>query len=937
MTDPLDRLGWRWRPVDSWDGDGANVLAPERWADADVAGALADGLAVETVDGFDLRAGAEALGARIAGWAVAADALAQDEESAFAGRLAILIAFGAIRFEAPLIAAARGSSAAPYSACCIDWPADGPAETEALMTAQRALAGGARLVLHGAPSTNATDALESIARLLGCDASSIAIHAASPSLLARDATRERLAAAALRGAQAIEADLRALAAAKGGPTALREAARARRHGALDSDIAAALAGSAHVSYVDPALDRATRGVRVIAPFDGDGAWRADAALDTDGVCAFDAPGGAVAAAIDAAAFIDGATFDAAALDQATRDLVVALEAAHWAGMAPSEAIADGIAANRPVAIRVEGIATALMASGLAYDSEPGRAAAGAIAALVSAAAVDASGALAATLGPCGSWTRNRAATEHGLRAARTAAEALTAPSAFAPVAQRAADIWGAAATAQGLRHATLVSFGPSARAHCAGGCEPVADIAPFVARDDGGVGRRLAPAAVLGLRVLGYAPADIVAIAAHAEGRRSLEGAPELSLEILARKGFPDSSLEAIDEAVRDGFPVRSAIHAAVIGADVLRETFGLPEDVAAGRRGDLLRTLGYGEPEIAAADVWAQGAGSLRDAPQLPAHHRAVFADADGIDADARLAMAQALAPFAFGALSLTLPATGDRDRIVARARAIGVTSVRTMEAAAPFVLVEEEHEPAAAEAAAPVEIIRERIVERAAPGAGERRRLPDRRKGYIQKSSVGGHKVYLHTGEYDDGALGEIFIDLHKEGAAFRSLMNNFAIAISIGLQYSVPLEEFVDAFVFTRFEPAGEVKGNDSVRHATSILDYVFRELAVSYLERRDLAHVDPFAARGDGIGRTAVDAEAAVRLMSRGFARQAPENVVILTPRTPSGARPADTGRSARPPAPAYEKDPCPACGHFTVARTGAGAFSCAACGEQVKHA
>ena len=223
-----------------------------------------------------------------------------------------------------------------------------------------------------------------------------------------------------------------------------------------------------------------------------------------------------------------------------------------------------------------------------------------------------------------------------------------------------------------------------------------------------------------------------------------------------------------------------------------------------------------------------------------------------------------------------------------------------------------------------------------RQARGPGRRRRLPDRRKGYIQKSSVGGHKVYLHTGEYDDGALGEIFIDMHKEGAAFRSLMNNFAIAISIGLQYGVPLEEFVDAFVFTRFEPAGEVKGNDSIRHATSILDYVFRELAVSYLERRDLAHVDPFAARGDGISRMAVDAEAAVRLMSRGFARQAPENVVMLTPRTPPGPKAGDPGRS-RSGSPSYEKDPCPACGHFTVAPNGAGAFSCAACGEQVKHA
>src|SRR5690606_17158810 len=135
----------------------------------------------------------------------------------------------------------------------------------------------------------------------------------------------------------------------------------------------------------------------------------------------------------------------------------------------------------------------------------------------------------------------------------------------------------------------------------------------------------------------------------------------------------------------------------------------------------------------------------------------------------------------------------------------------------------------------------------------AKERQRLPDRRKGYTQKALVGGHKVYLRTGEYDDGSLGEIFVDMHKEGAAFRSLMNNFAIAISLGLQYGVPLEEYVEAFTFTRFEPAGLVQGNETIKNATSILDYIFRELAVSYLGRNDLAHVDP----AEIVGATALE--------------------------------------------------------------------------------
>ena len=141
------------------------------------------------------------------------------------------------------------------------------------------------------------------------------------------------------------------------------------------------------------------------------------------------------------------------------------------------------------------------------------------------------------------------------------------------------------------------------------------------------------------------------------------------------------------------------------------------------------------------------------------------------------------------------------------------------------------------------------ERIIEKPI----ERRRLPDRRTGYIQKASVGGHKIYLHTGEFEDGSLGEIFIDMHKEGAAFRSVMNNFAIAISIGLQYGVPLEEFVEAYIFTRFEPSGPVTGNDSIKFANSILDYLFRELGISYLGWDDLAHVDTSSATPDALGK------------------------------------------------------------------------------------
>jgi ribonucleoside-diphosphate reductase alpha chain len=259
-------------------------------------------------------------------------------------------------------------------------------------------------------------------------------------------------------------------------------------------------------------------------------------------------------------------------------------------------------------------------------------------------------------------------------------------------------------------------------------------------------------------------------------------------------------------------------------------------------------------------------------------------------------------------------------------------------------LALPPEETSPAKVSAPPPVATVSERVIERVVEKVVEvsverppsRRKLPDRRKGYIQKAAVGGHKVYLHTGEYDDGSLGEIFIDMHKEGAAFRSLMNNFAIAISIGLQYGVPLDEFVEAFVYTRFEPAGAVTGNDTIRSATSILDYLFRELGVSYLDRQDLASDDAEALNADGLGRGEAEGQAAgsaiedgeeaapvpaARFISKGFSRgTAPDNLLFLPAVRPSRARSASPGG-----------DICPACGELTLAPRG-GRLVCDSCGD-----
>jgi ribonucleoside-diphosphate reductase alpha chain len=248
------------------------------------------------------------------------------------------------------------------------------------------------------------------------------------------------------------------------------------------------------------------------------------------------------------------------------------------------------------------------------------------------------------------------------------------------------------------------------------------------------------------------------------------------------------------------------------------------------------------------------------------------------------------------------------------------------------PLNAVSDEEEAVAADVQAVAAEMAEKVVTKY---LRERHRLPDRRAGYTQKAVVGGHKVYLRTGEYEDGSLGEIFLDMHKEGAAFRSLMNCFAIAISLGLQHGVPLEEFVDAFVFTRFEPNGLVKGNDRIRMATSVIDYVFRELAITYLGRTDLSHVPDEDLRGDAMGT------------------RIGQGPVAVTDDAPVPARPATTHVAARPAPPlsggsanvaelrlltaaeqarlkGYEGDPCGECGQFTMVRNGT-CLKCITCG------
>lgn len=915
--------------------------APDTWTDAMVQTALEAGIVIETPAGPSISKALKQAAERVGVWA---------EDPALGKDIHKLLERGQILLDAPLMRASLSAGAElAVSAALLQWPTQRSDELNAIVRAQTLLAAGAKLGISGSPSAPALDALDAAARLadpIGRDGPSILVRPTSSTaadLIASTAARARAGAALAAGARALDAALADLAieAVRNGLNAEHgsvqiKAASARLAGAPDGDIIAALSGAvargAYTAALDAGADPTHRRIAIAAPEAGGHALTAFAngAVDPTGAVRAEAEGNFIGASISLPRFMGARAFDIAAFEAAIRTLVRALDAAHGGGTSSP---------RRSILIRLEGLAALLMRAGIAYDSDKGRNFAAGAAALAHAAAISESAALAAAKSAYPEWSRVKRQEEAAVKISRDAAAHIAGP-----IAAQAQTIYAALPGPKntGLRCAVTIAFAnDAATARAIGatapGLAPAHTIAVYGQRDDGGFGRLLGDDVRSALSALGYDGEGIAAIAQHVEGRRTLRGAPGVNLERLEKLGLTEPALDAIEDACADAFNIRAVVHPLVIGPELCEEVLKLPPDVAAGKRGDLLMTLGFTEADIAAAEAYCLGASDLTDAPGLRTAHAAIFTR--DIDADAQIAMAAAIAPFANTALDITLDFANANRRasLLERAEAAGIALIQIQAEAPPITLTlspieDEEDAPRTAAAAAPIAATTQ-VQE--APAHHERRRLPERRKGYIQKSIVGGHKVYLHTGEYDDGELGEIFIDLHKEGAAFRSLMNNFAISISIGLQYGVPLEEYVDAFLFTRFEPAGEVKGNETIRHATSILDYIFRELAVSYLGRTDLAQVDPFDARGDGLNKRAIDAESAARLISRGFARGAsPDNLVMLRPRSvvESATRDAKGAAPAAPTRPAatgYRNEPCDACGHFTVEQTG----KCAACGAK----
>jgi ribonucleoside-diphosphate reductase alpha chain len=720
---------------------------------------------------------------------------------------------------------------------------------------------------------------------------------------------------------------------------------------------------------------------------------------------------------------DDGSLDIEAFRHATRLWTVVLEISVLMAQFPSRQIAQRSYEFRTLGLGVANIGGYLMAAGIPYDCAEARSIAGGLCSLMTGVAYATSAEMAGELGAFPRFEENREPMLRVIRNHRRAA--LSEPRDYEklsilPVpldadslndkalldAARAA--WNDAlelGVQHGFRNAQTSVIAPTGTIGLVMDCdttgiEPDFALVKFKKLAGGGyfkIINRLVPVA---LARLGYSETAIDEIVRYAVGHGSLHDAPGINHAALKAKGFTDAALQKAESAMADAFDIRFAFNKWTFGEDFCVESLGLKRDQLDDISFCMLTALGFTPSQIDEANVHVCGAMTVEGAPGLKAEHLPVFDCATlcgrkgtrSLAVESHIRIMAAAQPFISGAISKTInmPHSASIEQckqayILAWHLGLKATALyrdgSKLSQPLSSATLEDETDDDVVEAileqpnAVRAEVIAERIIERVVSAPITRHTLPNRRKGYTQKAKVGGHKVYLRTGEYEDGKLGEIFIDMHKEGAAFRSLMNNFAIAISIGLQYGVPLDEFVEAFTFTRFEPAGLVDGNDSIKMATSILDYIFRELGVSYLGRDDLAHVEPSDTGPDALGHgdkttigngttpEAVDPMPVVtRLASRGYVRNrfrvydgakeiAAEATAGISGNTAlAGAvgsdavglsEPAVEHRLAMPEVPTdlsrialmkgYEGDSCGDCGNFTLVRNGT-CLKCVTCGS-----
>ena len=726
-------------------------------------------------------------------------------------------------------------------------------------------------------------------------------------------------------------------------------------------------------------------------------------------------------------FLEDEGFNVAAYEHATRLWTVTLEISVLMAQFPSKEIAELSYRYRTLGLGYANIGGLLMTLGHSYDSKEGRAICGALTAILTGVSYATSAQMAAELGAFPGYADN---ADHMLRvirnhrrAAYSAADGYEA-LATAPVAldavncpdqklvDRARAAWDLAldlGEKHGYRNAQSSVIAPTGTIGLVMDCdttgiEPDFALVKFKKLAGGGYFKIINRAVPKALSNLGYGDDQIQTIIDYAVGKGSLDGAPGVTTEKLKLLGFGPDEFKALQGAMGSAFDIRFVFNQWTLGAAFCTDTLGLDAAAMMDPSFDLLKAIGFTNAEIEAANTYVCGTMTLEGAPGLDPAHLAVFDCANPcgklgkryLSVNSHIDMMAAAQPFISGAISKTINMPNEATiqdckdaylrswRMGIKANALYRDGSKLSQPLSAALIEDADEDIAEATPMAAAAIVAEKVVEKiivkevevSTGNRGDRQALPHRRRGYTQKAVVGGHKVYLHTGEFDDGCLGEIFIDMHKEGAAFRAMMNNFAIAVSMGLQYGVPLEKFVEAFTFTRFEPAGIVTGNDNIKNATSILDYIFRELAVSYLDRTDLAHVAPDGTRFDELGhgveegtRNVAEAPDAVAqpaleifrsLSGSGYSRRRlPKELTVLqggggqpqmmqgaaapaaatsvgtaaaiTTAAAVGAAAAVTmDRRAEARMKGYEGDACGDCGNFTLVRNGT-CMKCDTCG------
>ncbi|PHR19599.1 MAG: ribonucleoside-diphosphate reductase, adenosylcobalamin-dependent [Hoeflea sp.] len=613
-------------------------------------------------------------------------------------------------------------------------------------------------------------------------------------------------------------------------------------------------------------------------------------------------------------------------EHAVRLWTIVLEVSVMMAQFPSHQIAELSYKYRTLGLGFANIGGLLMTTGIPYDSKEGRAICGALTAIMTGVAYATSAEMAGEIGPFAGFKENKKNMLRVIRNHRRAAHGEVTgyeDLSVNPVAlihedcpdqdliTHATAAWDKALALgekHGYRNAQATVIAPTGTIGLVMDCdttgiEPDFALVKFKKLAGGGYFKIINNAVPEALRTLGYSEAQLAEIEAYAVGHGNINQAPGINPGSLKAKGFTDAQIEAVNGATKAAFDIKFVFNKWTLGEEFCKDVLGFTDEQMNDFSFDMLSAMGFSKKDIEAANIHVCGAMTLEGAPHLKEEHYPVFDCANPcgkvgkryLSVESHIRMMAAAQPFISGAISKTINMANDATvddcknaymlswKLALKANALYRDGSKLSQPLNASLIEDDEDEddaietlvaqPAAAQAVAVTEKIVERVVERL---YRDREKLPNRRKGYTQKAVIGGHKVYLRTGEFDDGRLGEIFIDMHKEGAAFRAMMNNFAIAISLGLQYGVPLEEYVEAFTFTKFEPAGMVQGNDAIKNATSILDYIFRELAVSYLSRHDLAHVDTSDFGNTALGKGISEGKA--QPFSKGLTRGASLKVV-----------------------------------------------------------